>query len=55
MSKEEALNIHELNLIDDEYIAKMVAFEIDCNDGTGEAMACHHVAEFFSTVYDDRG
>jgi len=28
----------------------MAGFEIDCNDGKGEASACHHVAEFFSVI-----
>jgi hypothetical protein len=44
----------ELNLVDELYVTKMTAFEVDCNDGKGEAMACHHVGEFLSLVRDDR-
>jgi hypothetical protein len=36
--------------IDNEYEAKMAGFEIDCNQGTGVAEACHHVGEFYATV-----
>lgn len=43
----------ELNRVDDAYDEKMVAFESDCNDGKGEAIACHHVGEYFSLVKDD--
>ena len=31
----------------------MVAFESDCNDGKGDAMACHQVGEFFSIIKDE--
>lgn len=31
----------------------MTAFEVDCNDGKGEPMACHNVGEFFSVVQDE--
>jgi len=41
-----------LNLVDEAYETKMVAFESDCNDGNGEASACHHVGEFLSIVKD---
>lgn len=42
----------EMNRIDEDYEAKMVAFEVDCNGGKGEPMACHHVGEFYSVVKD---
>ena len=42
-----------LELVDDAYLAKMVAFESDCNDGKGEPAACHHVGEFYSIVRDE--
>jgi hypothetical protein len=38
--------------VDEAYEAKMLAFEIDCNDGKGEPQACHHVGEFYSVVKD---
>ena len=40
----------ELELVDDAYLAKMAAFESDCNDGKGEPAACHHVGEFYSVA-----
>lgn len=43
----------ELELVDDAYLAKMAAFESDCNDGKGEPAACHHVGEFYSVVRDE--
>lgn len=42
----------ELNRVDDAYETKMAAFEVDCNDGLGEPIACHHTAEFYSVVKD---
>lgn len=42
-----------LELVDDAYIAKMAAFESDCNEGRGEPAACHHVGEFYSVVRDE--
>lgn len=42
----------EMNRVDAEYEAKMVAFEVDCNGGKGEPMACHNVGEFYSVVKD---
>lgn len=39
--------------IDDAYETKMVAFEIDCNDGKGEPIACHHAAEYFALVKEE--
>ena len=40
--------------VDEAYDAKMAAFEVDCNDGNGEPVACHHVGEFFSVVKEER-
>ena len=42
-----------MELVDEEYETKMVGFESDCNNGSGDPTACHHVGEFFSTVKDD--
>ena len=44
-----------MNLVDDAYLDKMAAFEVDCNEGksNGEAAACHHVGEFYSVVKDE--
>lgn len=43
----------KLELVDEAYEAKMLAFEINCREGTGEPMGCHNVAEFYSVVKDD--
>jgi TPR repeat protein len=43
----------EFNLVDDDYKEKMAAFEVDCNDGKGEPMACHNVGEFFAVINSD--
>ena len=43
----------ELDHVDAEYEARMTGFEVDCNDGKGNAMACHQVGEFFSVVKSD--
>jgi len=43
----------EFNLVDDEYITKMVGFETDCAAGGGEPMACHNTGEFFGVVKND--
>eukprot|EP01038_Epipyxis_sp_PR26KG_P008969 gene8969-12098_t len=45
--------MNKLSKVDDEYEAKMVAFQIDCQEGKGEPAACHHVGEFFSVVKSD--
>lgn len=39
--------------VDPEYEAKMVSFEMDCNDGKGEPAACHFTAEFHAAVKQD--
>ena len=36
-----------MNLVDEAYLEKMAAFEVDCNDGKGEPAACHHVEILF--------
>lgn len=54
--KLEKMEIPEgMNLVDDAYLDKMAAFEVDCNEGrsNGEAAACHHVGEFYSVVKDE--
>ena len=35
--------MNNMELVDAEYEAKMAGFEVDCNDGTGESIACHNV------------
>ena len=43
----------EFHYVDEAYETKMAAFEIDCNEGRGEPLACHHVGEFYAVVKDD--
>ena len=43
----------QLELVDDAYLAKMTAFESDCNDGKGEPAACHHVGEIYIVGRDE--
>jgi hypothetical protein len=43
-----------MDLVDEAYEQKMVGFEVDCNGGKGEAIACHNVGEFFSVVKNDK-
>jgi TPR repeat protein len=43
----------ELSRVDEAYDEKMVAFEIGCNDGSGDALPCHQVGEYLSLVKDD--
>lgn len=42
-----------LKPLDDDYRNRMVQFEIDCNDGLGNAYACHSVAEYRAVVEND--
>eukprot|EP00952_Eustigmatos_sp_NYUAD-ZCMA_P010580 43252-Eustigmatos_ZCMA.PRE.1 len=42
-----AMDIQEL---DEEYEKRMVAFEVDCDQGRGDQWACHSVGEFLSVV-----
>lgn len=39
-----------VDYIDEEYDTRMVAFEMDCNDGKGAPEACHHVGDYFAVV-----
>jgi hypothetical protein len=39
--------------VDDDYVTRMTAFELDCNDGKGAALPCHQVGEFWSVVKND--
>lgn len=48
------LNGQQLSLVDEAYETKMAAFESDCYDGKGEAVACHQTGEFYSVVKEDR-
>jgi TPR repeat protein len=45
--------MNNIELVDEAYEAKMIAFEIGCADGAGDAMGCHNVGEFLSVVKDD--
>jgi len=42
--------IEGLQAIDPEYEERMLAFEIDCDKGKGDAWACHSVGEFLAVV-----
>mmetsp|Transcript_30397 Transcript_30397/g.39232 ORF Transcript_30397/g.39232 Transcript_30397/m.39232 type:complete len:221 (-) Transcript_30397:103-765(-) len=39
--------------IDEDYEERMLQFEIDCNDGKGNPMACQSAGEYFSVVKND--
>jgi len=43
----------ELSRVDDQYIARMTSFEVDCNEGRGEPAACHSVGDFLNVVMND--
>ena len=43
----------EIERVDADYETRMAGFEVDCNDGKGNSMACHQVGEFYSVVKDD--
>ena len=49
----DTVKMENLSRVDEEYETRMAGFEIDCNDGKGEAMACHQVGQYFSVVKDD--
>jgi len=40
--------------VNDEYINRMTSYEMDCNDGKGDPLACHNCGEFFSVIMDDK-
>jgi len=42
--------IEGLQAIDPEYEERMLAFEMDCDKGKGDAWACHSVGEFLAVV-----
>ncbi|KAJ1436118.1 hypothetical protein B484DRAFT_445799 [Ochromonadaceae sp. CCMP2298] len=42
-----------MELVDEGYEIKMAGFEVDCADGKGEPIACHHVGEFYSVVKEE--
>jgi TPR repeat protein len=42
-----------LKPIDDDLKNRMLQFEIDCDDGKGNAYACHSVAEFHAVIEND--
>ncbi|EWM21891.1 hcp beta-lactamase-like protein [Nannochloropsis gaditana] len=45
--------IEGLQAIDPEYEERMLAFEMDCDKGKGDAWACHSVGEFLAVVKGD--
>jgi hypothetical protein len=45
--------MEKLELVDDAYEAKMLAFELTCGEGQGSAMGCHNTGEFYSVVKED--
>jgi hypothetical protein len=40
----------ELKEIDPDYENRMLQFEIDCDNGKGDAWACHSVGEYLAVV-----
>lgn len=42
--------IEGLQKIDPDYEESMLQFEIDCDQGKGDAWACHSVGEFLAVV-----
>lgn len=42
-----------LKPVDDDLRNRMLQFELDCNDGKGNAYACHSVAEFHAVIEND--
>ncbi|CAN0370090.1 unnamed protein product, partial [Discosporangium mesarthrocarpum] len=40
--------------VDDDYEERMLKFEIDCNEGKGNTVACHQVGEFLSVVKNEK-
>ena len=42
-----------LQPVDEDYENRMISSEIDCNDGKGEALACHNVAEYYWYIKED--
>ena len=42
-----------MNEVDDEYRKRMFQFELDCDDGKGNAYACHSVGEFVALIDRD--
>ena len=43
----------ELTRIDEDYENRMLSFEIDCNDGKGDALPCHQVGEYLAVVKEE--
>ena len=43
----------EINEIGQDYENRMLAFEMDCNDGKGVPKSCHNVGEYFANVKED--
>ena len=52
-AEQEFPSMNQLVEVDSRYDEKMTAFEVDCSDGNGEPIACHHVGEYYSVVKDD--
>lgn len=42
--------IEGLQKIDPDYEERMLQFEMDCDQGKGDAWACHSVGEFLAVV-----
>ena len=45
--------LSDLKPVDDDLLKRMLQFEIDCDDGQGNAYACHSVAEFHAVIKND--
>ena len=52
-AEKEFPSMNQLVEVDSRYDEKMASFEVDCSDGNGEPIACHHVGEYYSVVKDD--
>ena len=52
-AEQEFPSMNQLVEVDSRYDEKMTSFEVDCSDGNGEPIACHHVGEYYSVVKDD--
>ena len=38
---------------EEDYATRMVGFQVDCNEGKGDMLACQRVGEFLSVVKED--
>jgi TPR repeat protein len=48
-----AVDLTNLSPVDEDLKLRMLQFTIDCNDGKGNAYACHSAAEFLAVIEQD--